>query len=222
VVIGQEATGRNEFISRVGATLAALGHATIVPDYFHGDAPPDPENYEDIETIVSYLAKLDFRRGAYDLVEGLRYLKALPEVDPRRVAVWGYCTGATMALLAACLRSDVAASVLFYPSQPRFDVLNALKPVHPIDMLWNLSSPVLLLVGEADGVWPPELVSDVRERLDRWGVDHTITRLPGAGHAFCSPSPMFHHPEAEAVAWREAVAFLTTRLAAAQTRAPND
>ena len=169
IVIGQEATGPNRFIRRIAATLAHLGHVALVPDYYHGGGPPDHENYDDIETIIEHMAVLDFRRGAYDLVEAVEHLKRLPNVDHDRVGLWGYCTGATITLLSACLCDDLAATVLFYPSQPRFETLDVNTPVHPIDMVWNLTSPVLLIVGENDPVWPPELVADVRHAAHPMG-----------------------------------------------------
>lgn len=212
VAIGAEATGPNAFIRRVAATLAHLGYVTVVPDYYHGDGPPDPENPEDIETLMRYMAALDFRRAAYDLMAGVDYLKGRPDVDGRRLGVWGYCTGATVALLAACLRTDVAATVLFYPSQPRFEALDVNKPAHPVDLVWNLTSAVLLLVGAEDFVWPPELLTELQGRLEQWRIEHVINVYPGAGHAFCAPSPMFHHAAAETAAWAHALHHLAVHL----------
>jgi carboxymethylenebutenolidase len=213
VVIGQEATGPNTFIRRTATAMARMGYLTVVPDYYHGAGPPDPEAYEDLETLLPYIDALDFRRGAYDLMSALDYARSRPEVDDQRVALWGYCTGATLALMAACLRSDVAVTVLFYPSQPRFDVIGPTKPVHAIDLVWNMTSAVLLIAGEDDFVWPPDLLDDVRARFGQWGVRHEIVTYAGAGHAFCAPTPAFHNPAAEQAAWSHAMAFLSTELA---------
>jgi len=44
-------------------------------------------------------------------------------------------TGATLAMLAAALRPDLAAAVLFFPSQPTFDALDAIvDDVFPIEL----------------------------------------------------------------------------------------
>lgn len=208
VAVGQEATGPNRFIRETAADLVGLGYAVIVPDYYHGGGPADPEDYADIEEIMRHVGALDFRHAAYDVMAGLDHLRSLPQVDADRLAVWGYCTGASIALLAAALRADLGGAVLFYPSQPRFDALGVNKPVHPVDMLWNLSCPVLLLAGDADPVWPAELVEEVKGRLAQWGVDHEFRIYPGAGHAFSAPSPLFHHAEAHDASWADASAFL--------------
>ena len=70
----------------------------------------------------------------HDLFDGIDYLQGLPTVDATRVASWGYCTGGTIALFAACLRHDLAASVVFFPSQPTFDPHTANQPVDAIDL----------------------------------------------------------------------------------------
>ncbi len=214
IAIGQEATGPNTFIRSVAATLAHLGYATVVPDYYHGGGPSDPENYEDLDGIVEHMADLDFRRGADDMIAGIDYLKSLASVDPQRLGVWGYCTGATMALLAAALDRTVRASILFYPSQPRFTALGVKTPIHPIDLIWNIRSPVLWITGEADPVWPSDLLAEVRQRLTRWHIAHRIRTYPNAGHAFCSPAPTLHHADAARAAWVDAVAFVATHLGA--------
>lgn len=212
VVIGQEATGPNEFIAGVAAMLADRGYVTTAPDYYRGAGPPDPEDAEDIATIMEHLGRLDFRQATYDVIAAVDALQALDFVDRDRVAVWGYCTGATMTLLAAALRRDLRAAVLFYPSQPRFDALGPTKPIHPIDMLWNVACPMQLLVGDRDPVWSQGLVDEVRARLAQWSIEHEVRIYPGADHAFCSPSPAYHRADAAAAATADALAFLDARM----------
>jgi carboxymethylenebutenolidase len=213
VVIGQEATGPNAFIRRTAVEMARMGYVTVVPDYYHGAGPPDPEGYEDLDTLLPYIDALDFRRGAYDVMSALDYVRSRPDVDDQRLALWGYCTGATLTLMAACLSSDVAATVLFYPSQPRFGAMSPTKPVDAIDLVWNLTSTVLLIVGEDDFVWPPDLLDEVRARFTQWSIRHEIVTYAGAGHAFCAPTPAFHNAAAEQAAWSHATAFLSSQLA---------
>ena len=212
VVVGQEATGPNEFIRHVGRALADAGHVVIVPDYYRGQGPPEPENYEDFETLIGYMDRLDFTQATHDLLVGLHFLRDQSYVDPKRTAVWGYCTGATIALLAACVTRDLAATILFYPSQPRFDLHDDHRPVDALDLLWGLESDVLLMVGDADIVWPSELVTETRRRLEHWGVTHTIKTYAGAGHAFCAPAPSLHHPQAERDGWADALDHLARAI----------
>jgi dienelactone hydrolase len=110
VAVGAEATGINQFIRRVGATLALAGDVVIVPDYFRGQGPPGPEDYEDFDTLVGYIDALDFQRATSDLLAAVDHARKLPYVDADDVAVWGYCTGATLALFAAELDRGLSAA----------------------------------------------------------------------------------------------------------------
>ncbi len=208
VVLGAEAYGVNEFIRGVQHRLVEFGCAAVVPDYYHGQGPAKTEAYDDFTEVIEHIGRLDFTCGARDLADAVDALRARPEIDARRVCVWGYCTGGTLAWLAACLRGDIAAAVLFFPSQPVFGELGPKTPVHPIDLIWQLTCPTLFLYGADDPVMPPDLLHDLQERIDRWEVDAEIRRYPGAGHAFAAPWGPMRHAEADQVAWQDAVSFL--------------
>src|SRR4051812_29048253 len=214
LVIGAEAYGPNEFSEGVQAQLAELGYASVVPDYYHGEGPTKRESYDQFDEVIDHIARLDFARAARDLAGAIDALRATPEIDPRRVAVWGYCTGGTLAWLAAGLRGDVAAAVLFFPSQPTFEELGPTTPVHPVDLLWQLTCPTLFIYGGDDIVMPPELLDDVRARIDRWGVDAEVRIYPGAGHAFTAPWGDMRDDDADRNSWQDATALLELHTAA--------
>jgi carboxymethylenebutenolidase len=213
VVLGAEAYGINPFIRGVQENLTQLGYATALPDYYHGAGPKNVEAYDDFSEVIEYMSALDFTCGARDLAEAVDTLRASPQVDPRRVCVWGYCTGGTLAWLAGCLRGDLAAAILFFPSQPVFGELSPRTPVHPIDLLWQLTCPTMFLYGDADPVMPPELLDDVRRRIESWQVDAEIRLYPGAGHAFSAPSGPLRDEDASRAAWDDAIQFLQAHTA---------
>jgi carboxymethylenebutenolidase len=213
VVLGAEAYGVNEFIVEVGEQLAAAGYAVLIPDYYRGDGPTHREAYDDFDEVVERIGRLDFTDATRVLVDGIDQLRHTPGVDASRVAVWGYCTGATIAWLAACQR-DVAAAVLFFPSQPRFEALGPNTPVHAIDVLWMLSSPTLMIYGDQDEIMPPELQAEVESRIERWSVPAELRTYPGAGHAFSVPWGPLRHEASAVAAWADARAFLDATLGA--------
>jgi carboxymethylenebutenolidase len=213
VVIGAEAYGPNEFSHDVQTRLAGLGYASVVPDFYRGDGPQNTESYDDYEEVVAHIARLDFTDGARDLAAAIDALRAEPDVDASRVAVWGYCTGGTLAWLAACMRGDLAAAVLFSPSQPVFEELSPRTPVHPLDLVWQVTCPTLFLYGDEDIVMPPELLDDLRARIEQWGVDAEVRIYPGAGHAFSAPWGPLRHEESDRRAWADAAAFLRNHTA---------
>jgi len=214
LVIGAEATGINTFIHDVARTLAAHGFVTMVPDYYRGNGPADPEDYSDTEEIMRHVAALDFARGTHDLMTAFGHLVEHPAVDPGRVGVWGYCTGATLAWLTAGLRHDTALAVLFYPSQPVFDELSRTRPVSPLDLVWNLPCPTYFIYGTDDPLMPPELLATLRNRLQHWEIDHVIRMFEDCGHSFGAPVPGGQNLGAYRQAWDEAVSYASTVLRA--------
>ncbi|HLN17404.1 MAG TPA: dienelactone hydrolase family protein [Acidimicrobiales bacterium] len=212
VVLAAEAFGINDFTRQVAATLAHLGYVTVVPDYYRGAGPEHPESYDDFTEVIEHIGRLDFRRAALDVVAAVEQAEGLDAVDPRRVAVWGYCTGGTLALLAAELRPELAAAVLFFPSQPTFAELDDRHPVHPIDLLWSIGCPVLVMYGDEDPVMPAERLADLERRLAAWHVDADVRTYPGAGHAFSAPAPPLHHEAADRASWADALEFLARHL----------
>lgn len=210
VVLGAEAYGVNDFIVSIGEQLAATGCAVLIPDYYEGGGPTDREAYDDFTEVIEHIGVLDFVRASRVLVRGIDRMSSMPGVDPTRIAVWGYCTGATLAWLAACQR-DVAAAVLFFPSQPTFAELSPRTPVHPVDLLWMLDAPTLFMYGDDDELMPPDVLADFRDRIERWDVPAEVRTYAGAGHAFTVPSGPLRHAGAAEAATRDAFAFLEQR-----------
>jgi carboxymethylenebutenolidase len=216
VVIATEAQGVNNFIKGVGVALAEYGYLAIIPDYYHGTGPEDPEILVDVAhmgPLLEAIGSLDFRQGAEDMLVATTYLKEHEDISS--VAVWGYCTGGTLSWLAAELGRDIDAAVLFYPSQPTFHELSARQPQHPIDMIWQMRCPTLLLVGDEDQVWPQNLVDEVTQRFATWSVPLTTEIYHGAGHTFAGHFEDWHRPEAAADSMARALTFLAEHLTTA-------
>jgi carboxymethylenebutenolidase len=213
IAVVTEAQGVNAFIRGVAAELAAEGFVVAVPDYYHGEGPADPEQLVDLAHLAElqeHIERLDFRQGVEDVLVAVDHLFEGEGV--LRAGVWGYCTGGTLAMLGACLDRRVAASVLYYPSQPTFAALSDRHPQHPLDLLWALRRPALLVIGEDDPVWPPALRQEVAARAARWSLPLEVDLEPGAGHAFASHFEDWHRPEATAASWDRSLALVRRHL----------
>ena len=212
VVLGMEATGLNRFIRRVGTDLAARGYVAFVPDYYHGSGPHDPEDLTDIAGIMVHVGALDFVKATREMHDAIDHVGRQSFVNGERIAVWGFCTGATLTMLAACTRRDLAAAVLFYPSQPWFETLDDAHPVHPVDLLWNAACPLQVVYGDADVVMSADQLALVRQRMVRWGIEHEVHVHAGAGHAFMAEADGFHHARAAEESYPAAFEFLMRHL----------
>ncbi len=74
VAIATEAQGVNNFIKGVGVELAEHGYVSVIPDYYHGTGPEDPEILIDVAhmgPLLDAISSLDFRRGAEDILAGV-------------------------------------------------------------------------------------------------------------------------------------------------------
>jgi carboxymethylenebutenolidase len=215
VTFGAEAMGINSFNRGVATDLAARGYVTIVADYYRGRGPSNPENYDDFTEVMTAIEALDFRQATFDVLAGADWLRAHPQVDPLRIAVWGYCTGGTLAVMAACLDRNLAAAVWFFPSQPTFEQLTVKRPAHAIDMVWSITCPVIVIYGsiEADHIAANGIMGRLRDNFDKWKIRNEIRIYPGAGHAFSAPTPKMHNAEATRNSWADATAFLERTLA---------
>ena len=74
VAIATEAQGVNNFIKGVGVELAEHGYVSVIPDYYHGTGPEDPEILIDVAhmgPLLDAISSLDFRRGAEDMLAGV-------------------------------------------------------------------------------------------------------------------------------------------------------
>ena len=211
IVLAAEAFGINEFTRRVASELAAEGYLVVVPDYYRGNGLRDPESYTDFTEVMEFIDALDFGQGTHDVMAAIDYARGRPDVAPRRVGVWGYCTGGTLAMLAASLDRGLAGAVLFFPSQPTFPDLSPKRPVQPIDLLWNVACPVLLILGDQDEVLFG-MVPEFRRRFEQWHVEHEIRVYEGAGHAFSAPVPPLRDDAADRASWSDALAFAARHL----------
>jgi carboxymethylenebutenolidase len=210
IVLATEAYGINQFTRRVTTELAALGYVVVAPDYYRGSGPTHPDDYQDFTEVMQSIEALDFGRATHDVMASVEHARGLDGVDPARVAVWGYCTGGTLALLTASLDRQLAAAVVFFPSQPTFPELTPKRPVQPVDMLWNVACPMQLLYGDQDFL--VDVMPDIDRRLTQWGVEHEMKVYPGAGHAFSAPDPPLRHDEADKASWADATAFAARHL----------
>jgi carboxymethylenebutenolidase len=214
VTFGAEAMGINSFNRGVAADLAARGYVTIVPDYYRGHGPSNPENYEDFTEVMAAIEALDFRQATFDVLAGADWLRAHPKVQAGRIGVWGYCTGGTLAMMAACLDRTLAAAVWFFPSQPIFDELTVKRPAHAVDMVWSIMCPVIAIYGsqEMDQLVANGVMGRLRGNFDKWKIRNEIHIYQGAGHAFSAPTPKMYHAEATKNSWADATAFLERTL----------
>src|SRR5699024_9405213 len=188
VLVLQEIFGVSHYVRSRAGDLAEAGYVVYAPELYH--RLPDAEVGEDDLTKGMDLAgQLPWDEALADARTAMDALRAAPE------------SGGLAFNLAAQTVPD--ALVSYYGS--------ALPTLLPLAR--EVTCPSLHHFGTADDFIPLDTVEKIRAAVTSGNRRVQFFTYDGAGHAFDNPSPMFHHEQASALAWRRTRAFLGAVLA---------
>lgn len=150
---------------------AALGYVTFAVDvYGKGLRPKDGKEAGEYATKYKGDRKL-FRER---LLLGLEELKKQKNVDPKRIAVVGYCFGGTGAIELARSGADILGAISFH---------GGLDSPTPEDGK-NIKAKVLALCGAIDPYVQAKDIAAFEAELNEHKVDYQVVRYSGAVHSF--------------------------------------
>ena len=211
VIVLQEAFGVNPHLKRVCRRVAAAGYAAFSPELFHRAGRGLEFGYDQFPQIKPILAELTNGQILEDLQVAHRHIAARPDIDPARIASWGFCMGGWASLLAA-VDLPMATAISFYGGglvRPRPGI--GFTPL--LDRFGSIGCPVLLVFGAKDTSITTEDIGAVESRLASLGKEFEVTVYPEGGHGFfCEDRSAYDRPTAEA-AWAQATAWLAAKLA---------
>ena len=161
--------------------FAQEGFVCLSPDLFHG------RTYHTLEECALKKTSLDIPVAVNHIVDSVPYLRKLPWVGKKKVAVLGFCMGGGLALYALAQSRAFAAGVIYYQS---------LFP-DPED-LKSISAPMLCHFGTDDPGTTKNEIDMFRETLEHCKKKYEIEMYEGAGHAF------LNNPQSKNTANREA------------------
>ncbi|MBY0456391.1 MAG: dienelactone hydrolase family protein [Gemmataceae bacterium] len=173
--------GVGTFTEARAQQLAQLGYVAFVLDVFgKGTETNDPKFAG--ERMAATVADLPALRKRAAL--GLKVLAEQPRVDPKRLAVIGYCFGGTVALELA--RSglphteNLQAVVAFHAAR-----LAATGSDEEVAKLGgNVKGSVLVCHGAVDPLVKPGEVERCQKQFEDAKVDYVVISYAGAVHAF--------------------------------------
>lgn len=121
-----------------------------------------------------------------DVARAVRVLKE--RFMARRVVLAGHSGGATIAALVLGRHPDLADAALLVACG-----CGATQSLQPLDVASAVRGDVTvrLLVGQEDGVTPPDVSRRYAEVLQKRGIDAHVTVLPGLGHNIMFTQPVF-------------------------------
>jgi carboxymethylenebutenolidase len=203
VVVLHEVFGVNADIRKTCDELAGEGFIAVAPDLFWRQEPgvdlgvtSEPDWQHGLRLYQAY----DRDAGVGDIRDTLDVAARLPDCTGK-LAVQGYCFGASMTFLTA-VRGRVDAAVAYHGADTE-------KYLGEVD---NLSAPLLMHLGEEDEFISKAAQAQIKAALaDK--PNAIVYGYPGQRHAFARHKGAHYDPAAAALANGRTAEFLHRHLA---------
>lgn len=202
-VIYMDAVGYREQLKNNARRFAADGYYCVAPDLFYrygeklnfdmtklvADGFQGPE----AERMMSAVSSLKPDMVVSDTEAILASIEADPAAGSGPKVCVGYCMGARFALhVASELSDEFVAAAGIHPGALITD-----RPDSPHHDLAGVRGELYFAFAENDR-FPPEMVDQLRDELDRHRVRGVVERLPGTHHGFAMEDlPVYQREAAE-------------------------
>ena len=183
----------------VARRLAKAGYVALAPDLLSRQG--GTSSFSSSEAAIAAGRKLDDEMITKDLTGGINYLKGQSFVGANKIGVIGFCWGGGKALLFTTRSKDLAASVIYYGSNPP-----------NLEDVKNISAAVLGQYGGADERIT-SAVPKLADAMKHYGKSFEYKVYPGAPHGFNSDtSPQNYREDAAKEAWDRTLEFFKKHL----------
>ncbi|MDB5493342.1 MAG: dienelactone hydrolase family protein [Phenylobacterium sp.] len=201
VLVNSEVFGVHEWVKDICRRLAKAGYVALAPDLFVRAG--DPSKITDMKAVMDIVKATPEAQVLGDTAASLKFLKAQPFTDMKRLGVTGFCWGGGATWRDCETFADFKAGVAWYgPLQagpyPR-------RP--PLDDVKDLKCPVLGLYGGQDKGIPQADVAAMRAAAKAAGKQVEIVVYPDAQHGFLADYRISYNLAAAEDAWKRTLAF---------------
>jgi carboxymethylenebutenolidase len=200
VVVVHEIFGMNDNIRNIAGRFAEEGYASIAVDLFSTGS-----NAVCMLRLMYGMLVRPLKNGVVgDLGVAIEYFKNLPQLDPDRIGVVGFCMGGAYALQLACTGQGMQAASVFYGTNPR--PLSAIADACPVV-----------------GSYPAgDLTANSGRRLlralEKHNIPHDMKTYANAEHSFCNDELQAFSPDACKDAWQRMLAFFGEHIKSGQAQ----
>ncbi len=201
VLVIHEVFGLNNHIKSIADRLAREGYNALAPDLFVRTPQPPPKDASDIPALRKAVSSIPDDVAIKDMQAGLDYLKTIKGVRERFASI-GFCMGGGFSYQLATHAPDLAGAAIFYGRTP-------------IELVSQVSCPLLGSFGALDNGIPAEKLKEFQEALQRAGKQIDLKIYANAKHGFFNDSrPEAYNAEAAADAWQRTLKFFREHLGA--------
>ena len=192
VLILRGVAGPEDGYSEIAERLAGWGYLAVLHGWkVRGDDPPDGP-------VLADLA------GAMD------HVRARPDVDPGRIAVFGFCRGGVHALMAAAAHSDIRLLAIFHGFAFRRE--EAQPGLQPYDLIADISVPTLIMHGTDDERAPIDGMRRLEDRARSLNRPIEFDYYVGIPHGFAVRTHPGYDAAAADESFRAARAFIEAHM----------
>jgi len=212
IVVIHHMPGWDEWYREVTRKFAHHGFIAISPNLYHRAGHGIPE---DVAAMVRAQGGVPDDQVVGDVAGMLAFVRALPQCTGK-VAVFGTCSGARHAFLAAARTPGFAALINCWGGRVTMEPseLTTNQPVAPVDYVQGLTCPVLGIFGEQDSSPTPAQVSLLEAALKKHGIAHEFHMYADAGHGFFYYDRPTYRQSQTMDGWKKIWAFLAQHVTA--------
>ena len=206
VLVISEIFGVHEYIADVARRFAKAGYLAIAPELFvrQGDA----QSYGELAKLISeVINKVPDKQVMGDLDACVGWAKANGG-DTSWLGITGFCWGGRITWLYDAHNPGVKAGVAWYGRL--VGAASDLTPKHPVDLVGQLSGPVLGLYGGADAGIPQDSVDKMKAALAAGSGAARKSEFvvyPDTPHAFHADYRPSFRKEAADDGWKRCLAW---------------
>lgn len=209
IILIHEAFGLVTHTKEQARKFAAAGYITVAPDLYWRNGVFDSA---DMQAVIKAMGALPDARVIADLEGAATFLRGMPACSGKLGCI-GHCSGGRHTVLFACNSRSLSAAVDCYGGRVIPDQLTSAMPKAVIDMIPNLSCPLLGLFGESDQNPAPAHVARLEEELKKHRKTHEFKSYPpDVGHGFFADYRPSYRQAAAVDGWERIFAFFGSHL----------
>ena len=219
ILVIQEIFGVHEYIADTARRFAKMGYLAIAPELYARQG--DPTKYNVMADLMKeVVSKVPDAQVMADL-DGMVMWAAANGGDANKIGITGFCWGGRIAWMYAAHSKNVKAAVAWYGRLE--GAPNPLSPTNPVDVVANISGPVLGLYGGADTGIPQASIDKMKAALATGSAAAKKSEFvvyDGAPHAFHADYRPSYRKEAAEDGFKRALAWFKANGVAAVMPTP--
>ncbi|MFZ4688787.1 MAG: dienelactone hydrolase family protein [Polymorphobacter sp.] len=184
VIVVNEVFGVHEWIKDICRRLARAGYVAIAPAFFHRNDPGNTlATSKDFGAILKIVGEAKNDQVIGDVATTLAWLDKAAFVQPKRLAITGFCWGGSVVWMACAKFPQLKAGGAWYGRIKGAPTATEARQ-YPIDVAASLKAPVLGLYGALDKGIPVADVEAMQAALKAAGSKSSIRLYPTSDHGF--------------------------------------